>query len=61
MELTYGRYLKVKELLQHQQPLSEGPGNYEMLFITIQQVYELWFKQILHAVSYTHMTLPTKA
>ena len=48
MELTYGRYLKVEELLQLQQPLSEGPEHDEMLFIIIHQVYELWFKQILH-------------
>ena len=48
MELTYGRYLKVEELLQLQQPQSEGPEHDEMLFIIIHQVYELWFKQILH-------------
>ena len=48
MELTYGRYLKVEELLQLQQPLSEGPEHDEMLFIIIHQVYELWFKKILH-------------
>ena len=48
MELTYGRYLKVEELLSLQQPLSEGPEHDEMLFIIIHQVYELWFKQILH-------------
>ena len=41
MELTYGRYLKVEELLQLQQPLSEGPEHDEMLFIIIHQVYEL--------------------
>ena len=48
MELTYGRYLKVKELLQLQQPLSKGPEHDEKLLIIIHQVYELWFKQILH-------------
>ena len=48
MELTYGRYLKVEELLQLQQPLSEGSEHDEMLFIIIHQVYELWFKQIIH-------------
>ena len=35
MELTYGRYLKVEELLKLQQPLSEGPEHDEMLFIII--------------------------
>ena len=48
MELTYGHYLKVEELLQLQQPQSESPEHDEMLFIIIHQVYELWFKQILH-------------
>src|SRR4029453_4814963 len=31
-----------------QQPRSEGPEHDEMLFIVIHQVYELWFKELLH-------------
>ena len=46
--VTYGSYLKVDELLALQQPRSEGPEHDEMLFIVIHQVYELWFKQLLH-------------
>ena len=46
--LTYTSYLKVDELLQLQQPLSDGPEHDEMLLIIIHQTYELWFKQILH-------------
>ena len=46
--LTYGRYLQLDELLALQRPLSEGPEHDELLFITIHQVYELWFKQVLH-------------
>ncbi len=46
--LTYASYLKVDELLALQQPLSDGPEHDEMLFIVIHQVYELWFKQMLH-------------
>ena len=46
--VTYSRYLKTDELLSLQQPLSEGPEHDEMLFIIIHQVYELWFKQVLH-------------
>jgi len=46
--VTYISYLKVDELLQLQEPLSEGPEHDELLFITIHQVYELWFKQLLH-------------
>jgi tryptophan 2,3-dioxygenase len=45
--LTYGRYLRIQELLDLQQPRSEGPEHDEMLFIVIHQVYELWFKQML--------------
>jgi len=46
--ITYTNYLKVDELLELQQPLSDGPEHDELLFITIHQVYELWFKQLLH-------------
>ncbi len=46
--LTYTSYLKVKELLELQQPESSPEEHDEMLFIIIHQVYELWFKQIMH-------------
>lgn len=45
---TYGSYLKIDELLSLQQPRSTGPEHDEMLFIIIHQVYELWFKELLH-------------
>lgn len=45
---TYGEYLKIDELLELQDPKSEPEEHDEMLFIVIHQVYELWFKQILH-------------
>ena len=48
--VTYATYLKVDELLRLQQPLSDGPEHDELLFITIHQVYELWFAQILHEI-----------
>ena len=48
--VTYGSYLAVDELLALQRPRSEGPEHDEMLFIVIHQVYELWFKQLLHEV-----------
>jgi tryptophan 2,3-dioxygenase len=52
-ELTYGQYLKIDELLALQQCLSRDPDtgepeHDETLFIVIHQVYELWFKQVLH-------------
>jgi tryptophan 2,3-dioxygenase len=46
--VTYGSYLKVDELLALQQPRSEGPEHDELLFIVIHQVYELWFRELLH-------------
>jgi tryptophan 2,3-dioxygenase len=49
--VTYTSYLKVEELLSLQQPLSDGPEHDEHLFITIHQVYELWFQQILHELT----------
>src|SRR6476469_1076105 len=48
--VTYGSYLRVDDLLQLQQPRSEGPEHDELLFIVIHQVYELWFKEILHEI-----------
>lgn len=48
MKLTYTSYLKISELLELQKPESEPEEHDEMLFIIIHQVYELWFKQILH-------------
>lgn len=49
--VTYTTYLKVEELLSLQEPLSDGPEHDELLFITIHQVYELWFQQILHELA----------
>jgi tryptophan 2,3-dioxygenase len=46
--VTYGSYLKIDELLSLQQARSAGPEHDEMLFIVIHQVYELWFKELLH-------------
>jgi tryptophan 2,3-dioxygenase len=46
--VTYASYLKVDELLSLQQPRSKGPEHDELLFIVIHQVYELWFKELLH-------------
>src|SRR5215204_7509947 len=49
---SYAEYLKIDELLALQRPLSEGPEHDEMLFIVIHQVYELWFKEILHELDH---------
>jgi tryptophan 2,3-dioxygenase len=57
--ITYTSYLKVDELLELQTPLSDGPEHDELLFITIHQVYELWFKQILHESAALQLALET--
>jgi tryptophan 2,3-dioxygenase len=49
--VSYITYLKVDELLELQEPLSDGPEHDEMLFIVIHQTYELWFKQMLHEIA----------
>jgi tryptophan 2,3-dioxygenase len=46
--VTYSSYLHIDELLDLQQPRSSGPEHDEMLFIIVHQVYELWFKSLLH-------------
>jgi tryptophan 2,3-dioxygenase len=50
VSVSYGDYLKVKGLLGLQQPLTEPPQHDEMLFIIVHQVYELWFKLVLHEI-----------
>ncbi len=52
MPLTYSSYLKLDELLSLQQPRSEGPEHDETIFIIVHQVYELWFKEIIHELDY---------
>jgi tryptophan 2,3-dioxygenase len=49
-QLTYGSYLRLPQLLDAQRLESDPPAHDELLFITIHQVYELWFKQLLHEV-----------
>jgi tryptophan 2,3-dioxygenase len=46
--LTYGGYLRVRDLIGLQQLRSDPAQHDETLFIIIHQVYELWFKQLLH-------------
>ena len=51
--LNYADYLKLDKILNSQNLKSAErgtPAHDEMLFIIIHQVYELWFKQIIHEV-----------
>src|SRR2546422_598665 len=57
MPVRYASYLKLDELLSLQQPRSAGPEHDEMLFIVIHQVYELWFKEMLHELGYLEALL----
>jgi len=43
----YSTYLRIDDLLDLQQPLTEGAHD-EMLFVIVHQAYELWFKLLLH-------------
>ena len=53
--LTYGTYLALDEVLGAQRPRSDEHD--EMLFIVIHQVYELWFKQLLHEAAHLQRRL----
>jgi tryptophan 2,3-dioxygenase len=44
--LSYAAYLALDDVLGAQRPRSDEPD--ELLFIVIHQVYELWFKELLH-------------
>ena len=46
--LSYNKYLRVQDLINLQDCLSSPAHHDELLFITVHQAYELWFKQILH-------------
>ena len=52
MSLTYSSYLQLDKLLDLQQPRPGELEHDEMLFVIIHQVYELWFKEVLHELDY---------
>ncbi len=49
--LTYGSYLRLPQLLAQQVAQVIPPVHDELLFITVHQAYELWFKQLLHELT----------
>src|SRR6187431_3093961 len=53
--LTYTSYLALDEVLAAQRPRSDEHD--ELLFIVVHQVYELWFKQLLHEVAHAQRGL----
>jgi tryptophan 2,3-dioxygenase len=53
--LTYTSYLALDEILGAQRPRSDEHD--EMLFIVVHQVYELWFKELLHELAHLQRLL----
>jgi tryptophan 2,3-dioxygenase len=49
-DLDYKGYLKLDELLSLQHPLADPANHDETLFIVVHQVFELWFRLILHEI-----------
>ena len=52
MPVTYASYLRLDELLALQQPHEGELEHDETLFVIIHQVYELWFKEMLHELDH---------
>src|SRR5215471_7827077 len=49
-DLDYKGYLRLEDLLDLQHPLADPNCHDEMLFIIIHQVFELWFRLMIHEV-----------
>ena len=52
--LTYTSYLALEEILGAQRPLGRARRD---AFIVVHQVYELWFKQLIHELRYLQRML----
>ncbi len=48
-DVTYGGYLRLKELLACQRP--QTGEHDELLFVILHQIMELWMKQVIHEVA----------
>jgi tryptophan 2,3-dioxygenase len=57
MAVTYASYLRLDELLSLQRPHGQEMEHDETLFIVIHQVYELWFKEVLHELDHLMVLL----
>jgi len=55
--VTYASYLKLDELLSLQQPRPGELEHDETLFVIIHQIYELWFKEVLHELDHLQRLL----
>lgn len=57
MTVTYSSYLKLDQLLSLQEPRPGVLEHDETLFVIIHQVYELWFKVVLHEFDHLQQRL----
>ncbi|OLB52620.1 MAG: tryptophan 2,3-dioxygenase, partial [Gemmatimonadetes bacterium 13_2_20CM_2_65_7] len=57
MAVTYASYLQLEKLLALQHPRAGELEHDETLFVIIHQIYELWFKEVLHELDYLQTLL----
>ena len=57
VDLSYGAYLHLDELLSAQHPVSIPPHHDELLFIVQHQTSELWLKLMLHELRFARAAL----
>ena len=57
VELSYGEYLHLDELLGAQHRVSSPPHHDELLFIVQHQTSELWLKLVLHELRFVRQCL----
>ncbi len=57
MTVTYSSYLKLDQLLSLQTPRTGVLEHDETLFVVIHQIYELWFKEVLHELDFLQRML----
>src|SRR5438093_11545449 len=56
--LSYASYLHLSELLAAQDGLTQAHD--ELLFIVVHQVYELWFKVLIHELEAVRTAIETE-
>src|SRR2546429_5770858 len=57
MPVTYSSYLQLYKLFALQPPREGDLEHDETLFVVIHQIYELWFKEVLHELDYLQKLL----
>jgi tryptophan 2,3-dioxygenase len=57
VNLSYGEYLHLDQVLDAQHPVSVPPHHDEMLFIVQHQTSELWLKLVLHELRFARQAL----